>query len=167
MEVEFPFSYSQYGDGCKYHYRYTVDVTEKNNEYKARIKERYYVFEKGNAIRAAKPGDCSFGTPSQVNALFKKFGKQFDCASVDKQYIDSAIAKYKRAIFNERKDAFLDDLKALLKKHELTLKLKQDGGGWGEAWANSEVIIEDKKSKESFGILDADLEDDEMTFQVE
>ena len=167
MEVEFPFTYSQYGDGCKYHYRYIIDVTEKNNEYKARVKERYYGFEKGNSIRAATTEDFSFGTPSQVNALFKKFGKHFDCASVDKNYIDSAIEKYKKAIFNERKDAFLDDLKALLKKHELTLKLKQDGGGWGEAWANSEVIIEDKKSKESFGILDADLEDDEMTFQVE
>ena len=46
------------------------------------------------------------------------------------------------------------------------MKLEQNGGGWGEAWANSQVVLEDKKTGEKFDMLEADLEDDVDTFQV-
>lgn len=164
MLVETNYMTMRRKDGLECTYQYEIDVTDKNGQITGKVAKRYYTIKKGTSNRPRRNSDYTFGTPSQVNNLFKKFGDTYDCASEDQRQIEYAIEKYKTKKLNEKKASFIAGLTNLLKAHGLTLKLENDTGGWGEYWGNATVVLEDNQLGMTFDLLEAGTDDEVVSF---
>lgn len=164
MLIESGFITHKWNSGLEFGFQYKVEVTDKNGQITGKIVQRYYTITEGTSKRPSKDTDYTFGTPSQVNNLFKKFGETYDCAREDQDQIEYAIEKYKNKKLEDKKASFIAGLTSLLEVHGLNLKLKNDTGGWGEFWGNATVVLEDPHLGKDFDLLEAGTDDEVVSF---
>lgn len=125
---------------------YTVRVSKKGKEVKAKIIQRFVNIVKAPQELLDKYSSKScIGTPSQINSFVKKFG-----FSSEFEQDESAI--------NDAKQKFVEDLTVLykkeliefLEKRGLKMRLSLEVEGWGEAYGCTNLFLEDESGNELF-----------------
>lgn len=125
---------------------YTVNVSKKGKEVKAKIIQRFVNIKKAPQELMDKYSSKScIGTPSQINSFLKKWG-----FSSDFNQDESSI--------NDAKLKFAEDLTVLYKKEliefleerGLKMRLSLEVEGWGESYGCANLFLEDETGNELF-----------------